>query len=108
VRVSHSESIYARFVEPVTPEDARRLLADASSITLQDDPISADYPLAIHAEGRDEVFVGRVRQVPGDDRGLLLWVVSDNLRKGAATNAVQIAEIAAAAVSDTENKVKYA
>jgi aspartate-semialdehyde dehydrogenase len=63
-------------------------------VVVRDDPASHDYPLATDAAGRDEIFVGRVRQdasVPGE-RGLAFWVVSDNLRKGAATNAVQIAE----------------
>lgn len=94
VRVGHSESVYARFRQPVTPDEARAVLSCAPGIVVQDDARSAVYPLAIHAEGCDEVFVGRLRQVPGDDEALAFWVVSDNLRKGAATNAVQIGEVA--------------
>jgi aspartate-semialdehyde dehydrogenase len=92
VRVGHSESIYLRFRHPIRIEEARAVLAGAPGVVLEDIPSEDIYPLAIHAEGRDEVFVGRVRQVAGDAHALLLWVVSDNLRKGAATNAVQIAE----------------
>jgi aspartate-semialdehyde dehydrogenase len=94
VRVSHSESVYATFRRPVDPEAARHELAGAPGVELKDDPAVSDYPLAIQAEGHDDVFVGRIRQVPGDDHALALWIVSDNLRKGAATNAVQIAELA--------------
>lgn len=92
VRIGHSESIYARFAVEVDPDDARRVLASAPGVVVCDDPHEAVYPLALEAEGRDEVFVGRVRCDPADGRALLLWVVADNLRKGAATNAVQIAE----------------
>jgi aspartate-semialdehyde dehydrogenase len=96
VRVSHSEAIYARFMRPIDPEGARAILRDAPGVVVQDDPATNFYPLARNAEGKNEVFVGRVRQIPGDERALALWVVSDNLRKGAATNAVQIAEEALA------------
>jgi aspartate-semialdehyde dehydrogenase len=92
VRVSHSEAVYTRFSRPIDPEQARELLRHAPGVVVEDDPAMNLYPLARHAEGRDEVFVGRIRQVPGDNRALAFWVVSDNLRKGAATNAVQIAE----------------
>jgi aspartate-semialdehyde dehydrogenase len=92
VRVGHSESIYARFASPVDPARARDILSRAPGVVVEDDPEIARYPLAPEAEGRDEVFVGRIRQDPADDHALLLWVVADNLRKGAATNAVQIAE----------------
>lgn len=94
VRVSHSESVYARFRRPLSPHDARQTLAGAPGVVLEDEPAAAHYPLAIRAAGRDEVFVGRIRQIAGDDRGLVFWVVADNVRKGAATNAVQIAEMA--------------
>jgi aspartate-semialdehyde dehydrogenase len=93
VRVSHSESVYARFTRPIDPAAAREVLREAPGVVVCDDPASFDYPLAIHAEGCDDVFVGRLRQVPGDGHALAMWVVSDNLRKGAATNAVQIAEV---------------
>jgi aspartate-semialdehyde dehydrogenase len=93
VRVAHSEMVYARFAQPVDVSCARVALCTSPGVTVQDDPAANLYPLAIHAEGRDEVFVGRIRQVPDDECGLVLWVVSDNLRKGAALNAVQIAEV---------------
>jgi aspartate-semialdehyde dehydrogenase len=95
VFVSHSEAIHVETREPVTPERARRLFGEVPGVVVQDDPTTHAYPLASDAAGRDEIFVGRVRQDPSipDDRGLAFWVVSDNLRKGAATNAVEIAEI---------------
>jgi aspartate-semialdehyde dehydrogenase len=94
VFVSHSEAVHVETTEPLTPERARRLLASVAGVVVQDDPGSHEYPLAMDAAGRDEVFVGRVRQDPSipDGRGLAFWVVSDNLRKGAATNAVELAE----------------
>jgi aspartate-semialdehyde dehydrogenase len=95
VRVGHSESIYARFRQPVDPTDARRVLASAPGIVVQDEPEDNVYPLARNVEGRDEVFVGRIRQLEGDNRSLCLWVVADNVRKGAAGNAIQIAKLVA-------------
>jgi aspartate-semialdehyde dehydrogenase len=92
VRVAHSEMVYARFGSSVDPACARVALCTAPGIILQDDPAANVYPLAIHAEGQDEVFVGRIRQPPGDEHSLVMWVVADNLRKGAALNAIQIAE----------------
>jgi aspartate-semialdehyde dehydrogenase len=95
VFVSHSEAVHVETGEPISPERARRLFESVAGVVVQDDPASHDYPLASEAAGRDEVFVGRVRQdfsIP-DDRGIAFWVVSDNLRKGAATNAVEIAEV---------------
>ncbi len=95
VFVSHSEAVHVETSESITPEQARRLFAAVAGVVVQDNPAAHEYPLASEAAGRDEVFVGRVRQdpsVPGG-RGLALWVVSDNLRKGAATNAVQLAEL---------------
>jgi aspartate-semialdehyde dehydrogenase len=94
VFVSHSEAVHVETTEPLSPERARRLFGGVPGVIVQDDPAAHDYPLATDAAGRDEVFVGRVRQDPSiaDGRGLAFWVVSDNLRKGAATNAVEIAE----------------
>ncbi len=95
VFVSHSEAVHVETREPVTPERARQLFEAVSGVVVQDDPAGHEYPLATDAAGRDEVFVGRVRQdtsIP-DGRGLAFWVVSDNLRKGAATNAVELAEV---------------
>jgi aspartate-semialdehyde dehydrogenase len=94
VRVCHSEAVYARFGRHVDPDQVREILASSPGVIVEDDPGSALYPLAIRAEGRDEVFVGRIRQDPDDERALALWVVADNLRKGAATNAVQVAQAA--------------
>jgi aspartate-semialdehyde dehydrogenase len=94
VFVSHSEAIHVETREPITPDRARTLFAGVPGVIVQDDPESHTYPLATEATGRDEIFVGRVRRDPSipEDRGLAFWVVSDNLRKGAATNAVEIAE----------------
>ena len=94
VFVSHSEAVHVETRDPLTPERARELFGAVPGVVVEDDPSSHEYPLATKAAGRDEVFVGRVRQDPSipDDRGLAFWVVSDNLRKGAATNAVEIAE----------------
>jgi aspartate-semialdehyde dehydrogenase len=95
VFVSHSEAVHVETSEPITPERARQLFGGVEGVLVQDDPSAHDYPLASRAAGRDEVFVGRVRQDPSvpDGRGLAFWVVSDNLRKGAATNAVELAEL---------------
>jgi aspartate-semialdehyde dehydrogenase len=94
VFVAHSEAVHVETREPVTPDRARRLFGSVSGVVVQDDPATHEYPLASDAAGRDEVFVGRVRQDPSipDGRGIAFWVVSDNLRKGAATNAVELAE----------------
>jgi aspartate-semialdehyde dehydrogenase len=95
VFVSHSEAVHVETRDPITPDRARRLFAAVPGVVVQDDPAEHDYPLATDAAGHDEIFVGRVRQDVsiGDDRGLAFWVVSDNLRKGAATNAVELAEV---------------
>ncbi|MBY0233159.1 MAG: aspartate-semialdehyde dehydrogenase [Gemmataceae bacterium] len=89
VRVGHSESINLEFARPITAEQAKEALRKAPGVVVVDDGA----PQPIHAAGRDEVFVGRIRRDPTIPNGLNLWVVSDNLRKGAATNAVQIAEV---------------
>ncbi|MOA04731.1 Aspartate-semialdehyde dehydrogenase [compost metagenome] len=91
----HSESVYVEFKNDYELEEARSLLADAPGITLVDDPASQSYPLATEAAGKEDVFVGRLRRDLGNKRGLNMWIVSDNLLKGAAWNAVQIAEIIA-------------
>jgi len=93
VRNSHSESVTLQTRAPLSVEEARELLAAAPGLAVVDDPASHGYPTALGAAGRDEVFVGRLRRDPSHERGLCLWVVSDNLLKGAATNAVQIAEV---------------
>jgi len=89
----HSEAVNVQTRDPLSPERARELLAAAPGVAVLDDPASALYPLAINASGHDDVFVGRIRRDPGHERALDLWIVADNLRKGAATNAVQLAEL---------------
>jgi aspartate-semialdehyde dehydrogenase len=93
VVTGHSEAVNVETREPLEPARARELLAAAPGVTVLDDPGTGRYPMAIEAAGRDDVFVGRIRRDPGNERALDLWVVSDNLRKGAATNTVQIAEL---------------
>ncbi len=96
VEVGHSESVYAEFGEEADAERARRILARAPGVVVEDDPGANLYPLAIRAAGTDPVYVGRIRRDVFEPRALNFWVVSDNLRKGAALNAVQIAEVWAA------------
>jgi aspartate-semialdehyde dehydrogenase len=93
VVVAHSEAVNIQTREDLSPERARELLQAAPGVVILDDPESASYPMAITAAGRDEVFVGRIRRDPGHERALDMWIVADNLRKGAATNAVQLAEL---------------
>ena len=88
----HSESILVETETPLTPEMARRLWAEAPGLTVLDDPGKLVYPLPASARGHDDVFVGRIRQDLHNPNALLFWCVGDNLRKGAALNAVQIAE----------------
>jgi aspartate-semialdehyde dehydrogenase len=93
VTYSHSESVNVQTRSPLEPGEARELLRAMPGIAVVDDPASHAYPTASAAAGRDEVFVGRIRRDPSHPRALNLWVVSDNLLKGAATNAVQLAEL---------------
>ena len=93
VRVCHSESVNLEFEKPFTLSAVRQLLSDTPGVVLFDDPAQQHYPMPLFAEGRDEVFVGRVRRDASVPSGLNLWCVADNLRKGAALNAVQIAEV---------------
>jgi len=93
VYTGHSESVNVQTREPLSSEECRELLARAPGVTVVDDPANAIYPLAIDAAGRDDVLVGRIRRDDSHERCLNLWVVGDNLRKGAATNAVQVAEL---------------
>jgi aspartate-semialdehyde dehydrogenase len=92
VLYSHSESILVETERPITPEIARELWSVAPGLTVMDDPGQLLYPLPASARGRDDVFVGRIRQDLSNPNALLFWCVGDNLRKGAALNAVQIAE----------------
>jgi aspartate-semialdehyde dehydrogenase len=89
----HSEAVNVETREELGPERARELLEAAPGVTVVDDPAAGLYPMAIEAAGKDDVFVGRIRRDPGNERALDLWIVSDNLRKGAATNTVQLAEL---------------
>ncbi len=93
VFVGHSESVNIQFGNPVEPGAARALLEKAPGVEVIDDPQSDKYPLAIHCEGKDPSYVGRIRVDHSAPDALNLWIVSDNLRKGAALNAVQIAEL---------------
>lgn len=92
VLYGHSESVYVELKSDFAVEDVKKLLAEAPGVIVQDDPATQTYPMAVHAAGRSEVFVGRIRRDLANPRALNLWIVSDNLRKGAAWNAVQIAE----------------
>jgi aspartate-semialdehyde dehydrogenase len=93
VFVGHSESVNVQTREDLSPEECRALLAEAPGVIVVDDPGAGRYPLAVDAAGRDEVLVGRIRRDPSRERCLNMWIVGDNLRKGAATNAVQVAEL---------------
>jgi len=92
VQIGHSESVIIETKEAIEPEDVRALLERARGVVVEDDPGNRIYPTPLHVAGRDEVYVGRIRKDMSSDRGIALWIVSDNLRKGAALNAVQIAE----------------
>ena len=89
----HSESVNIETRKPLSVKDCQKMIASAPGCVLVDDPANGDYPLAIYCEGRDETFVGRIRKDDSIENGLNMWIVSDNLRKGAALNAVQIAEL---------------
>jgi aspartate-semialdehyde dehydrogenase len=93
VYTGHSESLNVQTRDPLSVEDCRELLRRAPGARVIDDPADGLYPLAIAAAGQDEVLIGRIRRDPSHERALNLWVVGDNLRKGAATNAVQLAEL---------------
>jgi aspartate-semialdehyde dehydrogenase len=92
VRTGHSESVYIETEKAISPDQARSMLSEAAGVVVIDDLRANLYPMPKDAEGRDETFVGRIRQDAFNKKALWLWVVADNLRKGAATNAVQIAE----------------
>ena len=90
---AHSESVNIETVKKITAQEVKNLLAKAPGVCVVDDPANKIYPLAINAAGQDETFVGRIREDESIAHGINMWVVADNLRKGAALNAVQIAEI---------------
>jgi len=89
---SHSESVWLETEKPLEIADIRRVLADAPGVTLEDDPQNYVYPMPLESAGKDDVYVGRVRKDLADDNGITLWLTGDQIRKGAALNAVQIAE----------------
>lgn len=89
----HSESVNVEFAADVSPEQARAALAAAPGITVLDDPAAEAYPMPALLEGTDDTYVGRIRRDDSVAHGLAFWVVADQLRKGAALNAVQIAEL---------------
>jgi aspartate-semialdehyde dehydrogenase len=93
VYTGHSESVNVQTRDDLSPEDCRNLLAQAPGVKVLDDPANGIYPLAIDAAGTDDVLVGRIRRDPSHPNCLNLWIVGDNLRKGAALNAVQLAEL---------------
>jgi aspartate-semialdehyde dehydrogenase len=92
VFIGHSEALHIEFSQPMAPDEAKRILAQAPGIKILDDPAISLYPQPWSAAGTDEVFVGRIHRDASHPNGLVMWVVADNLRKGAALNAVQIAE----------------
>ena len=92
VVVSHSEAVNVEFSDAIIPGEVREILADAPGIRVVDEPQSNVYPTPIEAEGRDDVFVGRIREDLALDNGIAMWLSCDNLRKGAALNSIQIAE----------------
>ena len=95
VKTGHSESVNVQFARPLSPDQARGLLAAAPGVQVVDDPAGRSYPMPLDAAGKDDTFVGRIRLDPTAENTLNMWIVSDNLRKGAALNAVQIAELLA-------------
>ena len=89
---SHSESVWLETERPITVEEARKVLAAAPGVTLVDDPQNYIYPMPLDSAGKDDIYVGRVRKDLANENGLTLWLTGDQIRKGAALNAVQIAE----------------
>jgi len=88
----HSEAVNVAFENDFGLNDVRKILHETPGITIQDNPDTNTYPMPIYANGKDDVFVGRIRRDETQENTLNMWIVSDNLRKGAATNAIQIAE----------------
>ncbi len=89
----HSESVNIETEKKITAQEVREILSKAPGVVVVDNPSKAEYPLAIHAAGKDETFVGRIREDESIPNGINMWIVADNIRKGAALNAVQIAEL---------------
>jgi aspartate-semialdehyde dehydrogenase len=101
VAIGHSEALHIEFERPMSAAEAREVLAHAPGIVVVDDPLNKEYPQPLNAAGRDPVYVGRIRDDVSNPGGIALWVVADNLRKGAALNAVQIAELLYPATAKT-------
>lgn len=95
VMVGHSEAIHVEFAHEMAPDEARAILSTAPGVVVIDDPRAHDYPTPLQAAGRDPVYVGRIRRDASHPRGLSMWVVADNVRKGAALNAIQVFELVA-------------
>jgi len=110
VFIGHSEAVHVEFSQPMSPDEARRILAQAPGVKVLDDPVISLYPQPWSAAGTDEVFVGRIRRDASNPRGLAMWIVTDNVRKGAALNTVQIAEemIKRDWIHSKENKIEEA
>ncbi|MFH0763826.1 MAG: aspartate-semialdehyde dehydrogenase [Candidatus Omnitrophota bacterium] len=89
---AHSESVNIETEKPISPDDVRKLLSKSEGVTVIDDPENKSYPMPIFAEGKDDTFVGRIRKDESIKNGISMWVAADNIRKGAALNAIQIAE----------------
>ena len=89
---SHSESVWIETERPISVEEAQKAIAEAPGCTLKDDPANLVYPMPLDTAGKDDVYVGRIRKDLADENGLTFWLSSDQIRKGAALNAVQIAE----------------
>jgi aspartate-semialdehyde dehydrogenase len=92
VFVSHCVSAHVEFERPISAKDVRDVLRDAPGVVVQDDPAAGVYPTPLDAAGKDPVYVGRIREDSSSPNGIAMWIASDNLRKGAALNAIQIAE----------------
>jgi aspartate-semialdehyde dehydrogenase len=95
VAVGHSEAVHVELERPMSADEARELLGEAPGVVVIDDPRHSAYPMPLWTAGTDPVYVGRIRSDPSHPRGLALWVVGDNLRKGAALNAIQVFELIA-------------
>lgn len=89
---AHSEAIWVELERPLSTQEAREAFAAAEGITLIDNPANNEYPMPLYLSGKDDVYVGRVRQDLSNPHGLSFWCVSDQIRKGAALNSIQIAE----------------
>ena len=93
VMVGHGVAVHAEFASPITPDRAQEILSSAPGVVVQDDPANHVYPTPLQAAGEDPCYVGRIRQDPFDAKALEMFCVADNLRKGAALNTVQVAEL---------------